>query len=99
MIPYYLFNTTQPLRRNRFWILAGLTAAVTVINLLALEQGISVVFSHFFYLPIILAGYWYPRWGVVFSTGVALMYAAIALLAGPQESFLGITVMSRCIIS
>jgi PAS domain-containing protein len=98
MIPYYLFNTTQPRRRNRFWILAGLTAAVTVINLLALEQGISVVFSHFFYLPIILAGYWYPRWGVVFSTCVALMYAAMALLAGPHESLLGITVISRCII-
>jgi PAS domain-containing protein/GNAT superfamily N-acetyltransferase len=98
MIPYYLFNTTQPHRRNRFWILTGLTAAVTVINILALEQGISVVFSHFFYLPIILSGYWYPRWGVVFSTCVALLYASIALLAGPQESLLGITVMSRCII-
>ena len=41
---------------------------------------------------------WYPRWGVVFSTCLALVYASMALLAGPQESLLGITVTLRCII-
>jgi PAS domain-containing protein/GNAT superfamily N-acetyltransferase len=98
MIPHYLFDNTQPPRRNRFWILTGLTVIVTAVNYLALNQGISVVFSHFFYLPIILTGYWYPRRGVVFATCVALVYAAIALMAGPQESLLGITIMARCII-
>jgi PAS domain-containing protein/GNAT superfamily N-acetyltransferase len=98
MIPHYLFDNTQPPRRNRFWILTGLTVLVTLVNLIALGQGISIVFSHFFYLPIILTGYWYPRRGVVFSTCVAMAYAAMALTVGPQESLLGITVMSRCII-
>jgi PAS domain S-box-containing protein len=98
MIPHYLFDNTQPPLRNRFWILTGLTVLVTAVNYLALSQGISVVFSQFFYLPIILTGYWYPRRGVVFSACVALVYATIAITAGPQESFLGITVMARCII-
>ena len=98
MIPHYLFDNTQPPRRNRFWILVGLTAVVTVLNFIALDQGISIVFSHLFYLPIILTGYWYPRRGVVFSACVALVYAAMALTVGPQDSLLGITIMSRCII-
>jgi PAS domain-containing protein len=98
MIPHYLFDNTQPPRRNRFWILTGLTVIVTVVNYLALNQGISIVFSHFFYLPIILTGYWYPRRGVVFAACVAIVYAAMALAAGPQESLLGITIMARCII-
>lgn len=98
MIPYYLFDNSQPIRRNRFWILAILTGAVTAVNLFALDQGISVVFSHFFYLPIILTGYWYPRKGVVFSACIAIVYATIALMVGPQESLLGITVTARCLI-
>lgn len=98
MIPHYLFDNTQPPRRNRFWILTVLTVLVTAVNYFALSQGISVVFSQFFYLPIILTGYWYPRRGVVFSACIAILYATIALAAGPQESFLGFTVMARCII-
>lgn len=98
MIPCYLFDNSQPLRRNRFWILAVLTGAVTAVNFLALDQGISIIFSHLFYLPIILAGYWYPRKGLVFSAGIAIVYATIALMVGPQESLLGLTVMARCLI-
>jgi PAS domain S-box-containing protein len=98
MIPHYLFDNTQPPRRNRFWILIGLTMVVTAMNFFSLEQGISIVFSHFFYLPIILTGYWYPRRGVVFATCIALVYAAMAVTVGPQESLLGITIMARCII-
>jgi PAS domain S-box-containing protein len=98
MIPHYLFDNTQPPLRNRFWILSGLTVLVTAVNYIALSQGISVVFSQFFYLPIILTGYWYPRRGVAFSACIAIVYAAIAIAAGPQEVFLGFTVMARCII-
>lgn len=98
MIPHYLFDNSQPPLRNRFWILTGLTALVSMVNYLTLNQGISVVFSQFFYLPIILTGYWYPRRGVVFSACVALVYAAIALSVGPQDSLLGFAVMARCII-
>lgn len=98
MIPYYLFDNTQPLRRNRFWTFAALTGAVTMANLLALDMGISVVFSHLFYLPIILASYWYPRRGVVFAAFIAIVYATMAFTVGPAEDLLGITIVSRCII-
>ncbi len=98
MIPFYLLDNTQPIRRNRFWALAVLAGAVTAVNFIALNQGISVVFSHFFYLPITLASYWYPRRGLVFSACIAIVYSAMALVVGPQETLLGITVVSRCLI-
>ncbi len=98
LLPMWLFDRSQPIRRNRFWTLAGFTGVVALANFLALDQGISVVFSHLFYLPIILASYWYPRRGVVFSTLIAIVYAALAFSIGPEESLLGITIVSRCII-
>jgi len=95
---HYLYDSTQPSRRNRFWTLAGLTTLVITINAITLNEGVSVVFSHLFYFPIILAGYWYPRRGVLFSVIIAALYGAMALLVGPEETFLEILVISRCVI-
>jgi PAS domain-containing protein/GNAT superfamily N-acetyltransferase len=94
----YLFDNTQPLRRNRFWTLALLTLLVTAVNAVTLNQGISVVFSHLFYFPIILAGYWYPRKGVLFSIALAALYGTMAFLFGPKEIFLELTIIARCVI-
>jgi PAS domain-containing protein/GNAT superfamily N-acetyltransferase len=94
----FLFNSTQPLRRNRFWALAVLTLIVLAVNAITLNEGISVVFSHLLYFPIILAGYWYPRKGILFSVGIAVIYGITALLFGPQEMFIEISIVSRCII-
>jgi len=94
----YLFDNTQPLRRNRFWALAGLSALVIAVNGIILNEGISVVTSHLLYFPIILAGYWYPRKGVLFSVSIAAIYGTMALLIGPEETFLEIAILSRCTI-
>jgi len=94
----YLFDNTQPARRNRFWSLALLTLLVIGVNAVTLNQGISVVFSHLLYFPIILAGYWYPRKGVLFSVALAALYGALAFLLGPKEMFIGIMIMGRCLI-
>jgi PAS domain-containing protein/GNAT superfamily N-acetyltransferase len=94
----YLFDRTQPSRRNRFWGLAGLTAFVIVVNSITLNEGLSVVFSDLFYFPVILAGYWYPKKGLLFSVGIAVVYGAPVLLSGPPDLFSAVTVLSRCII-
>lgn len=92
----YLFDNTQPLRRNRFWALSALTIIVIAVNAITLNEGISVVFSHLLYFPIILAGYWYPRKGILFSVGIAAIYGAMALLFGPKEQFIEIFIVLRC---
>jgi PAS domain-containing protein len=98
MISGYLFDSTQPLRRNRFWALFLLTILVIATNMLTLNEEIAVVTSHLLYFPIILAGYWYPRKGALFSLGIAAVYGTMALLAGPTGAFLEIMIVSRCII-
>jgi PAS domain-containing protein/GNAT superfamily N-acetyltransferase len=95
---HYLFDSSQPLRRNRFWALTLLSAFVIAANGIALREGITIVFSQLFYFPIILAGYWYPRKGILFSTGIAAVYAAAAVLFGPADPFLLVAAGSRCAI-
>ena len=92
----YLFDRTQPSRRNRFWALSVLTIIVLAVNAITLNEGISVVFSHLIYFPIILAGYWYPRKGVLFSVSIAVIYGIMALLFGPKEQFIEIFIVLRC---
>lgn len=94
----YLYERMQPFMQNRFRTLAVLTVSVIAINILTLSDGISVVFSDFFYFPVILAGYWYPRKGVLFSTGIAVLYGTMAVVAGPVEPFPEIIIVSRCIM-
>ncbi|MFA5268502.1 MAG: GNAT family N-acetyltransferase [Methanoregula sp.] len=94
----YLFDRTQPSRRNRFWTFTGLTLLVITVNGITLSEGVSVVFSHLFYLPIILAGYWYPRKGILFSCGIAAIYGVMAMVLGPLELLREITIVSRIAI-
>jgi PAS domain-containing protein/GNAT superfamily N-acetyltransferase len=79
-------------------MLAGLTMLVTAVNGIIMSMGITSVFSHLYYFPIILAGYWYPRKGILFSVCIAVLYGTMAVLFGPKEPFLEIMVASRCMI-
>jgi PAS domain S-box-containing protein len=58
-------------------LIAGLTAVILGLNLYGLAAGITVVLPHLFYFPIILASYYYPRYGVPFSVGVSIAYLAL----------------------
>jgi hypothetical protein len=48
-------------------ILAVTTIFAFVLNYYGLIRGVSVVTPHLFYLPIVIAGYWFPRRGIVFT--------------------------------
>jgi len=58
------------------------TITIFILNIIGLQHGISVVFPHLFYLPIIVTAYYYPRYGVPFAVLLALSYCAAALTAG-----------------
>jgi PAS domain S-box-containing protein len=62
----------------RIVLLAGLTLVILFANFFGLEFGISVVFPHLFYLPIILASYWYPRRGLSFAIALAFLYLSLS---------------------
>jgi len=59
-------------------LIAGVTIAAVALTLYCLSHGISTVFMHLYYLPIILIAYFYRRRGIPVLTGLSLFYLAIA---------------------
>jgi two-component system sensor histidine kinase KdpD len=51
-----------------------------------LSSGISVVFPHIFYLPIVLAAYRYPRPGVLYSALLGIGYFLMVLILLPADT-------------
>jgi PAS domain S-box-containing protein len=98
MVDLPSFGITGPGRRNRTIVLSATTALAFAANIWGLFLGITVVFSHLLYFPIILAGYWFPRRGIVFSACMAAAYGAAALLLSPVDIMTTTAVFSRCAI-
>ncbi len=61
-----------------FPLIVGVTIAAVVLTLYCFSVGISTVFMHLYYLPIILIAYFYHRRGIPVFTGLSLFYLAIA---------------------
>lgn len=63
---------------NRWWVphaaVAASTGAVLVLTIFSLMHGISTVFMHLYYLPIVLIGYFYRRRGVPLILAISLAY-------------------------
>jgi len=66
-------------------LVASTAALALLANLAGLLAGVTVVLPHLLYLPIALAGYWYPRRGPLIAAGIAAAYAAMALALTPSE--------------
>ena len=79
--------TTRAGRRARVRpaLVAGTAALTLIANLAGLLTGITVVLPHLLYIPIALAGYWYPRRGPLIAVGIAGAYAAMGLALTPSE--------------
>ena len=61
-----------------FPLIAGVTIAAVALTLYCFSHGISTVFMHLYYLPIILVAYFYRRRGIPVFTGLSLFYLALA---------------------
>jgi hypothetical protein len=61
--------------RLGFLFLALLTCVVLtgVVNVI---YGIDIVYTHLFYIPIILTGLWYPRYALFFAAALGLIHIA-----------------------
>ena len=75
-------------------ILLGIFAA----NLYGLIAGVSIVLPHLFYLPIILAAFFYPRRGVAFAVVISIAYFLMVIAVRPDNSADIISAAARCIV-
>ncbi|MDD1676080.1 MAG: HEAT repeat domain-containing protein [Methanomicrobiales archaeon] len=74
-------------------ILAGILLGCTILGLyVGLLLHISIVYTHLFYLPIVLGGLWYPRKSLLPATYLAILYIAIEY---GSTGDIGIAVLAR----
>ncbi|WP_421909588.1 PAS domain S-box protein [Methanolacinia petrolearia] len=50
------------------------TLLIFVISLQMLSRGITFVFPHLFYIPILISAYYYPKKGIYAAAGISLFY-------------------------
>jgi PAS domain S-box-containing protein len=98
MDPASIVQFTSPVSRNRLLAVTGVTILTFVLNLLGLLAGITVVLPHLFYIPIILAGYWFPKRGILFSVMIALLYGIMVTSFPVAGTETGIATLSRMAI-
>jgi len=88
----------HPFHRNRILALISLTAVTLGLNLIGIVNNFTVVLPHLLYFPVILASYWYPRRGLVFSIGIASLYGIVSFLILPLDILAGMVVVTRIVI-
>lgn len=76
-----------------------LTLAISfVMNIWGLLAGISIVTPHLFYIPLVLAAFFYPRRGVIFSIAVSVGYLLLVFLTGSTTAVGIEPAAARCIV-
>ncbi len=74
------------------------TVIAVAINYYGLVEGISIVIPHIFYIPIILAAYFYPRRGVLFAIGIAIVYTGMVAITDPSQTAVIESALARSVI-
>jgi PAS domain S-box-containing protein len=59
------------------FIVVNTTILALLINILSLHYGNNPVAAHLLYIPVIIAAYWYPNKGLLFSCLVSAMYLGL----------------------
>ncbi|MBR1369648.1 hypothetical protein RJ53_09240 [Methanocalculus chunghsingensis] len=85
----------EPVEQRRIIIIFAAIAITLAANIIGLLQGITYVFPHLLYLPILLAGYWYPRRGAAIAILIAATYAGAALLLTPSDLGVTLSILAR----
>ena len=84
------------------YLIPGLIAITTVGSLLlnwyGLMVGITYVLPHLFYIPIILASYYYPRRGVLFTSILSAVYGVLVLGTGSPSPDVVISALARIVV-
>jgi PAS domain S-box-containing protein len=81
-MPVQMFRMTE----NQWRILiAGSSFAALLLTIYCLSIGISIIFTHFYYVPIILLAYRYRIWGFSLAILLSLAYLALVVMFGSWE--------------
>ncbi len=76
-------------------LIAVSTSASLLLNWYGLTRGISNVFPHLLYIPIILTAYYYPRRGILFTVLLSAAYGVLILGVGSPPPEVIVAALAR----
>ena len=79
-------SLNKSLIKYQLYVLAAVSLIPVLLEIYSLSVGITIVFPHLFYIPVILAAYLYPKRGVPFAVGLGIIYLVILLLMGSNDA-------------
>jgi len=91
-------SLTRLLMRYQLYVLVAVSLIPVLLEIYSLSEGITIVFPHLFYIPIIAAAYLYPRRGVPFAVGMGIIYIVILLLTGYHDAHTLATAVVRVLV-
>ncbi len=84
------------------YLIPGLIAVSTVtslfVNWYGLTLGITNVLPHLFYIPVILAAYYYPRRGILFTTALSAVYGLLIIGTGSPSPEVLVSAFARILV-
>lgn len=78
------YRIPEILEEKDFWMVLLLfsTFFAFLLNLYSLDRGFNLITPHLFYIPIVIAAYWFPRSGVLYTVAISMGYLAMVYLVG-----------------
>lgn len=67
-------------------VLSILTIWVIILTFFSLNNNIQIVFTHSFYIPIIVAAYWFDKRGILYTFVLSAVYLALVYLFSPSDA-------------
>jgi two-component sensor histidine kinase len=85
----HAFFETHGDERIKARITAVLTLFIIVLTIVSTSAGIEIVFTHIFYIPIIVVTYWYRVKGIIYTVALSAFYlGTVSLMTGSNPSSL-----------
>jgi PAS domain S-box-containing protein len=78
-------------------VLAILTLFIAILTVFSLENNIQVVFTHMYYIPIIVAAYWFDRKGVLYAILLSGFYLGAVYTFGSHDTAVILAAMGRIV--
>ena len=79
-------------------VLATLTFFIAILTVFCLANNIQIVFTHVYYVPIILAAYWFDRKGVLYTIILSAFYLGAVYIFGLHDMQVILAAVARVVV-
>jgi PAS domain S-box-containing protein len=79
-------------------VLVIFTLFIAVLTVFSLANNIQIVFTHLYYVPIIIAAYWFGRNGVLYAVLMSAFYLSAVMIIGPYDVQVILAAVMRAVV-